>query len=129
MSHLESNATLIGARRRKEAKSPKMLSLDSLTSSSAFTTGSGLENSQSSEPPSSSRSAQQKNAQQLELIDSTLHAAHAQQRRLTLLCAIIFFTFLPRSVYAVLQAVGNAETVLNSSCRSGGVEVRGLLGV
>ena len=66
---------LIGARRRKEAKSPKMLSLDSLTSSSAFTTGSGLENSQSSEPPSISRSAQQMNAQQLELIDSTLHAA------------------------------------------------------
>jgi len=26
-------------------------------------------------------------------------------------------------VYAVLQAVGNAETVLNSSCRSGGLRL------
>jgi hypothetical protein len=129
---------LIGARRRKEAKSPKMLALDPLSSSSAFTAGSGLQNSLTSEPPHSvcapaaARSAHKKE-QGLELIDATLHAAHAQQRRLTVLCAVVFFTLLPRSVYAVLQAVGNAETVLNSSCRSGGggggAEFRGLLGV
>jgi ribosomal protein L32 len=114
---------LIGVRRRKEAKSPKMLALDPLSSSSAFTAGSGLENSLPSEPPHSASAAAisaHKNAQELELIDTTLQAAHAQQRRLTCLCAVIFFTLLPRSVYAVLQAIGNAETVLNSSCRSGG---------
>lgn len=73
---------------------------------------------------SKTRQALGSDAQGLEMIDRTLHAAQAQQRRLTVLCALIFFTLVPRAAYSVVQAVGNAETVYNRSCRSGWVALR-----
>jgi hypothetical protein len=63
------------------------------------------------------RTAQGSDAQGLQMMDRTLLAAQAMQRRLTILCALVFLTLVPRAAYSVVQAVGNLNTVFNSSCR------------
>jgi hypothetical protein len=59
--------------------------------------------------------------QEHEIIDRALLAAEAQRKTLLAVCAIVFFLILPRATYAVFQAVGNAQTELNRSCRLGPV--------
>ena len=61
-------------------------------------------------------SAAAANAKAQEMIDLTIHAADGQRKRLVVINALIFLTFQPRAVYAVIQAIGNTSTEWNSSC-------------
>ena len=51
-----------------------------------------------------------------QVVNLTLQATVAQQRRLTAVCVVVFLTFLPRAIFDVIQAIGNQETTLNPKC-------------
>lgn len=63
-----------------------------------------------------SSSAEAANVKAQEMVSLTIQAADDQHHRFIFFCALILVTFLPRSVYSVIQAIGNTSTELNTNC-------------
>ena len=70
---------------------------------------------QAANPSAAISHAAESSARAQLVVDLTMQAAVAQQKRLVAVCVMVFLTFQPRAIFDIIQAIGNQDTVANLS--------------